>query len=545
MQSTRSLDRRRIADAIWPELLPSDQLKSLRPALHYARASIGDSALQVDDRSGRVSLHAGSDWEEAKRLELRIAAEVDDADRLMLLHALTNLVREPLFEGWDRLWMEPYRQRHLNLNCRAHMGLAELLASKGEAEMALSHVVQVRNLNSFDESAIKLQLQLLGRLGRTQEAREVYRVVKVSGPSLDVAAVASKAISGAYAGPNVRISSAVQLEFVQGLLEVLTKEAPERLLPLLAAQQVNWAVVTHGPELKSLLESVLARTSGWSEDRAGVAKRLLQYYGQEGEFQHVRALASQLLTSLRTNDQVAALNYLAMDASYSSDYAECEQYYLEAIDRCEREGLGYLAAVSRANLALAYFACLRLDEALDLLRSLIDELSVATDPNARYSIAHCLAAIVHIHDFRGEYDEEFRLAEDWMKLAQLDDAVRRDSAGLATISLAHARKGSASAASHAVNALNAAVSSRQRVKMHASALIVCTAARRLGLSEASIDASRELLAWTYAFRPELSPLERRMYADAGLVIEEEPVETPTSLPRIIVNLREALEFVAH
>lgn len=551
MQPAGKFDRRRLADAIWPESLPSEQLQSLRPALHYAKSAIG-AALHVDDRSGLVTLDAESEWQGARKLELRIAAEVDIADRVMLLHALANLVREPLFDSWDRHWMEPFRQRHQSLSCRVHYGLAEIMGSKGESEMALEHIQVVRSLTPLDEAALKLQLQLLGKLDHLSEARQVYKEYKASlqrvgseDVSADVAMVASKTFARGYAENRTRIVSSVQLEFVQELLEVLSEEAPERLLPLLAAQQVNWAVVSHGPELKPILETVLARTGGWPPDRADVAKRLLQYYDQEGEFQHMRKLASQLLGSPRTSDQVAALNYMAIEASNSGNGEEAHKRYEEATALCESEGLPYLAAVSRANFGLSELSNLRLDAAQRLLESAIDELSSVGEPNARYSIAHCLATVAHIEYLKGNFETALNRSEDWAKLALLEDAVRKDSAGLAVVSLAFAHQAHPLAVFHAIKALDAALSSRQKVKMHASALIVCAAARLLGLEEAAQDAARELLAWTYSFRAELCPLDTRLYADAGLSIEAETVESPTSLPKILVNLREAFELVLH
>ena len=548
MQPSGQLDRKRLADAIWPEHLPSDQFKNLRPALHYAKNSMGGT-LRVDERTNEVSLHAESGWREAKRLELRIAAEVDPADRLMLSYTLADLIREPLFEGWDRLWMEPFRQRQLSLLTRLHFGLAEILGARGEEEMALRHIQQARETGPFDQAAVKLHLHLLGRLDRTGEAKQVYREFKAaigesSGIEIhsDLAAVAAKVLARGYSEPRTHIASSVQVEFVQDLLEMLAEESPERLLPLLAAKQVNWAVVTHGNELKSLLELVLSRTEGWSSDRCDVAKRLLQYYAQEGEFQHIRHVASQLLLSPRVIDQVAANNYLAMEATNAGRLDEARDRYTEADTLCEREDLTYLGAVCRANRAFAELAFLDLEASLSLLESVMDELATMNDANARYSVAHCLAAIIHICDLRGDFERGQNTAREWLKLAHLDDAVRQDSAGLAAVSLSFARMGSPGAAAHALVAIDSALKSRQKAKMNSTALIVCTTARLLGLESIAQSAARALLAWTYTFRAEPSPLDRRMLAEAGLSTLSDTIEPPGSLTKILVDLREAFEL---
>lgn len=548
MQPSGKLDRKRLAAAIWPEHLPSDQFKSLRPALHYARRSLG-GVLRVDERTNDVSLHAESGWREAKHLELRIAAEVDPADRLMLSVALLDLIRAPLFDGWDRLWMEPFRQRQLSLLTRLHFGLAEILGARGEDEMALRHIQQARETGPFDQAAVKLQLQLLGRLDRLGEAKQVYRDFKAAvgesgGTELhsDLAVVAAKVLVRGYSEPRTRIASSVQLEFVQDLLEMLAEEAPDRLLPLLAAKQVNWAVVTHGNELKSLLELVLSRTEGWSPDRADVAKRLLQYYAQEGEFQHMRHVASQLRLSPRVIDQVAALNYLAMEATNAGHVGEFRERYAEATALCEREGLTYFGAVCQANRAFSEFAFLNLVTALSLLESVMDGLATMNDANARYSVAHCLAAIIHVCDLRGDAGRAQTAARDWLKLAHLDDAVRQDSAGLAAVSLSCARMGSPDAAAHALDAIDSALKSRQKAKMHSTALIVCATARVLGQESIAQSAARALLAWTYTFRAEPSPLDRRMLTEAGLTTGNDTIESPGSLTKILVDLRDAFEL---
>ncbi|MES1228076.1 MAG: BTAD domain-containing putative transcriptional regulator, partial [Armatimonadota bacterium] len=364
VQPNGRLRRAAIAQEIWPELSGSDQLRNLRPALHYARSALGgDEILTDQDEFASLGLAAQSDWHQAKRLDLRITAEAEPSERLMLLFSLAELVRKPLFESWQRDWIEPYRARHAQLHFRVLHSLAEELALRGETSSALEYANQLADANPLNELAIRLQLRLLGQVDRLAEAQHVYGAYRSRlKESLDLEvspelkAIAQRAVSGGYSSSRVKLVPSVQLELVQSLLTMLAEDSPERLLPLFAAPEVNWAVVTHGPELRSILESVLEKTSGWSPDRAAVAKRLLQFYSQEGEYQRLRRLATHLLESPRIVDQIAALNYLGEVATSEGHRESAEHAYERARALATEDGQAYLAAVSRSNLAQCLMA---------------------------------------------------------------------------------------------------------------------------------------------------------------------------------------------
>lgn len=550
LQPHAKMRRSSMAQELWPESAPSEQLKNLRPALHYAKAAMGSGVLfSEEDKSETLVLSASSDWQEAKLLDFRAASEEEPDTKLMMLINLAEVVRKPFLEFWDRDWIDQYRIRHTKLQFRVLHSLAEELAQRGELATAIEYANHLSETDPLNESVVRLQLKLLGQTDRLAEAQRTYSEFRNRlNETLDVdvspelKAIAQKAIAGGYAQKHGSFVPTVQLEMVQSLLTMLAEASPERLLPLLAAPEVNWAIVTHGREIRKILETVIEKTEGWDPDRAGVVKRLMQYYHQEGEYQRLRRLSNQLLGSPRKIDRIPALSYLAMIAVSEGQKDQAMDLYDQTEQIAIEEDLPYLLAVTHANIAITHLAFADFELAKKGLESCLDALSQRTEPNARYSASRAVIALAQTYELLEEYSQADKVIQHWCSIGMTDEVIRQDSAGLALLGMIRARNQDTAALDWCAQALELAVKSRRRTEMTETTLFVCQAMVLLGHTEPALEAARSLHSWILQNRGDLVPLEKIMLEQAGVSDFSSSVTSPTSLTKIIFGLRDAIEI---
>lgn len=548
MQPSQRARRSVIGTELWPETERQDQLRNLRTALHYARASIGSDSILVREEGEEsiLTLVANTDWNRAHQLELRLAGEVDPNERFVLLFSLNEMLRQPVLDSWTQDWVEPYRARQTLFQTRVVVSLAEELAAKGEISLALGHIQEQAIRTPFDESVVHLQLRLLGQLNRENEAQRVYvdyreRLKNEMGleVSRELRALAGRVAAGAYANSQISIVPSFQLELVQNLLTLLAKDSPERLLPLFAAPEVNWAVVTNGPELRGILESVMDRTSGWDPDRAGVAKRLLQAYIQDGEFQKIRVLARSLVDSERPSDKIAAWNYLAEVATFDGEHEVGIKCLSEALRCAEEAGLPYLVAVTQSNLGTLHLGFGNYDLAVEKMANSIDLLGSRDEPNARFSLARVISLVAMAEAMRGQSNAAQAMAERWILLTEQDEAMRQDAVGLSIIALIKAGNQDSDAVSWSLRALQCALQGRRKLDTVLTSLNVCASVSLLGSKALAKGAAERLLPWLAEFRTIILPVERHLLGVSGLEMSQMGLDLE-SLPKIVVDLREAI-----
>lgn len=549
LQPNGRMRRSAVAQSLWPESEPSEQLKNLRPALHYAKSALGSEVLFSDQaHPDTLILSAESDWQQAKHLDFKAACEEEPDAKLMKLINLAEIVRKPFLESWDREWISHHRARHSKLRFRVLHSLAEELAQRGELGTAIEHANYLAECDPLDESVARLQLRLLGQKDQISEAQQLYLEFKTrlkETLDLDVSpelkAVAQKTFAGGYARETGSLMPTVQLEMVQSLLNLLSEASPERLLPLLAAPEVNWAIVTHGREIRRILETVIERTSGWEPDRAGVVKRLMQYYNQEGEYQKLRKLANQLLESPRKIDRIPAYSYLAMIAVSEGDKEESLALFNQTEKIAIEEDLPYLLAVTNANIAMTHLAFTDFEMARIKWESCIAALAERTEPNARYATGRAMVALAHTYELLNETSKSDEMMKAWLEMGKKDEVIRQDSTGLALLSMTKARDQDPSAIDWCAQALEAAAKSRRRNEMLETAIIVCHSLMHLGFKTPAAEAATHIESWVLENRGELVPLERLILKKAGLKDGSNPSAQPPSLAKIIFSLRDVIE----
>jgi DNA-binding SARP family transcriptional activator len=552
LQPHAKMRRSTMAQELWPESGPSEQLKNLRPALHYAKAAMGSGVVfSEEEKSETLVLSASSDWQEAKLLDFKAASQEEPDTKLMMLINLAEVVRKPFLEFWDREWIDQYRVRHTKLQFRVLHSLAEELAQRGELATAIEYASHLSETDPLNESVVRLQLRLLGQTDRLAEAQRTYSEFRNRlketldiDVSPELKAIAQKAIAGGYAQKHGSFVPTVQLEMVQSLLTMLAEASPERLLPLLAAPEVNWAIVTHGREIRRILETVIEKTEGWDPDRAGVVKRLMQYYNQEGEYQHLRRLSHQLLGSPRKIDRIPALSYLAMIAVAEGQKEQAMDLYDQTERIATEEDLPYLLAVTRANIAITHLAFADFELAKRGLESCLDALSQRTEPNARYSASRAMVALAQTYHFLNQSAKADEAIENWFAMGVSDEVIRQDSTGLAFLGMIKARSQDPAALDWCAQAIELAVKSRRRTEMKETTFFVCRALVLLGHAEPALEAAQSLHYWILENRGELVPLERIMLEQAGVYDFSPSLVSASSLTKIIFGLRDAIELQA-
>lgn len=431
LQRNRRIRRQDLAQEIWPDSEPSNQLKDLRPALSYARAAIGRrDAISQDGEFLALQSSVVSDWDDIVRREKALVVAIDADERLSRLLTLDRLLEGVLLVNWQLPWIDPYRARHETLRLRVLGSLCEQFSSRREWETGLRTAKRMLEVDSLSEDAMRYQLRFLAHLDRRSEAKRAFiafsrntdstLAIPVSKPLQEFA---TSVIDGRRL-PNVGPVAGGQGVLHQ-VLESLVEEEPDRVLSLLTSTKINWAVHKFGNELRPLLEKVLGGTSGWGADRRSAVKRLLQLNCQGYECQQLIYWATELNQHGDSLDRIAGCNYLATALQWQGEFGSALQAFDEGVHAAREAGDTYLEAVTRTNRALCLGEMGRYDDAASAMRDEFVELENRTEPNARYSAASAMQSLVAFQFLAGNGTAAAAQAEDWLRLCDrhqlLDD----------------------------------------------------------------------------------------------------------------------------
>lgn len=493
---TGQLSRQSLAQDLWPAQEPERQLTNLRPALHYALVAVGGHELERIGQLVCLKNWNSSDWRQAVKADaLSHAAESDD-QRLSLLLGLLELTRKPLLKSWTSDWIEPFRSEILVMRVTALVRAADIFRSRGELNTALQLSLQALEMKPLDETCCLQHLRILGGLGRTREARRFYEGLQATVkeepdrevPS-EVRSVAKRILSGSYSESGIPPISQQEAEAMRHMVGALVESEPGRIVGLFASPHANWSMVLHGIELRGLLESALNRTMGMGPERAAATKRLLQAFLQAGEFQKVRRWALRLLESECSADKVAALNYLAWAEESVGDVPQALSSYGSAIDHAIAAADLYLAAVSRANRAVAHYYIHDFEQAVEDFAASLPDLDAQEGSNGRLSAARARAGMALCLYLLGRTPDAQLAAAAWRVQAQMHGLSGLEPIGQAVCGLIAVREADREGVEAIATAIHEALAGRQRITQLAVAVIACH-----GVAASGARASNDLAA---------------------------------------------------
>lgn len=106
LHAPRWVEKEAIASEFWSRPVYDDPEQNLRQSLVYLRRLLGSGACCIESQVGRLRLVLRE--EQADILEFNAACERRDAKSLRVAG---RLAAEPLLEGWNDPWIEPFRER--------------------------------------------------------------------------------------------------------------------------------------------------------------------------------------------------------------------------------------------------------------------------------------------------------------------------------------------------------------------------------------------------------------------------------------------------
>ncbi len=411
------LPRAALAQELWPDSDPVTQLKNLRPALSYARSALGESAIRQADGDILALGSIESDWDDAIRRERLTLSQLPAEERINSLLRLDYQIQKPLLSGWESEWILPYRDFHERRRLDVLRSLAEEFGAKGDWEAALEFASRMLEVDPLSEQGLRWTLRCLSQLGRNSEGVQVFKTYRAQLKAELGLQVSTELREYARAilsrGPEAQHKpiTLLQQEFILGLISNLLETDPARLLTLLASPSLNWDVVRHGPELLPFLEQALERAPAWSEDRAGVIKRLLMCYHQFGNWAGVQKYSTELYAQGTANDRIAALNYRGMRALELGQYEDGFAAYEEALDLAIKSNHTYYKSVTQCNLARLLTDVGRAHDALVLVRAEYDSLAKDQSMAGKYASAQHMFLHLEVAIHAGELEEARTLLE--------------------------------------------------------------------------------------------------------------------------------------
>jgi DNA-binding SARP family transcriptional activator len=181
-------------DAIWPDTDPELVSKRFWRALGDLRSRLRRSdpsdRLDVLIRSGDY-YHPETDeiscdlWEFEQHLK-NASRSRDDSEARAELRFAADLYAGDFAEGTDYVWVEPVREDLHRRALDAHVRLAELEESGGNADGAADVLLQAVQLDPFAEEVYRRLMTLQGRLGRMDSVAATWRRLQHNLAELDL-----------------------------------------------------------------------------------------------------------------------------------------------------------------------------------------------------------------------------------------------------------------------------------------------------------------------------------------------------------------------
>jgi DNA-binding SARP family transcriptional activator len=550
LQSSRRMTRGDLAASIWPDFPASDALRNLRPALTYARTSLGSDSILKDDDFLVLSPAIESDWSDIRRLEVAARLAESPADRLAHLVSLESRLRGDLLEGWDGEWLEPFREVHRRRQAKALQGISEEFAADARWDAAIEYARRWAELEPLSDEAVGRYIRLLAETGQTALARREFehlsqRLKSQLGltPTQALRTLVRRLDAVGSTAQEIRPITSRQHEFFAHLVNVLLEQEPERLLAIFSTSALNWTVMLHDSEIRPLLERVVHATTGASPDRRGVMKRLLQLESQHQRVKGLNSLAQELRDCVDTDDldALVAHSHLAEAAQLAGKYEQAKFHSDEAERVAKVHQHQYFAAVLSANRSGFEVDWGNTDTAIPMLKGTLEDLSLSDTQHGRFSQVVARQMLLWALVVAGEYESAVEYATEWRTMNEYGGFSHVETGGAAIYGLALAATGRNGGRAQCLVCVDKVLARRNVVSMQVTIDAVIPALALLGDVLGALETRRRAIAARHAAGIAVHPGTRRLW-DRHLPQDSRKGETG-SLPSLLSYVYDRLSVL--
>jgi predicted ATPase/DNA-binding SARP family transcriptional activator len=176
----KSFSRDLLADRFWPDFDPDAARNSLRVALNALRKIVeaNDSPVALKADRAAVALTGRDIPSDVAAFEQAVQEDRNAPSTEQSIAALERAVAlydGPFLAEWYEDWVEPERTRFTDLHIAALLRLADLLARRGQPEIALEYAERAVAADTEREDSHRRVMRLLLELGRPDAARRQYQ----------------------------------------------------------------------------------------------------------------------------------------------------------------------------------------------------------------------------------------------------------------------------------------------------------------------------------------------------------------------------------
>lgn len=396
----RPVQRRDLAQSLWPDHDLSAALTNLRTAIHRARKALGGiESVVADGDVLRLDVeYIDTDLLEAERLHRTFLLASNQSDGIAALAQEWDIRKRRLLEGWDFEWVEAFRGAAEVAATDVASDLAKHLEANGDPERASSVWRELLDRTPHHAEALQHAIRLEYQTHGKARALEVANLaVKSYRTDLGIEMPQSlqriiREIRGGFYEPVPKpelIRTRNELLLLARMFESNLTSNRTEALAMLARECSSPMALAHPRTMLSLLVLALDQTEGTSPERIQVAVQATYLASWVSEFDLGHKWLDFLLKSLDSSDPeyAGALSRKGFIHFEQRQYDQAEKCLIKAIEISQAHGRVRDMYHSVARLAGTRWHRLRFEEALSTYISILGTVGKPVEPDDQRMLA--------------------------------------------------------------------------------------------------------------------------------------------------------------
>lgn len=396
----RTISRRDLAQAFWPDSDPTSAMTNLRTALHRVRKSIPDEeAILLDGDRMRLNPDVmQSDLEWADRLHRTFHLAANQPDGLEALAQEWKLRQRVLLDGWDFEWIEPFRVRAEIEACDVGCELAKHFEVNGQPERAATIWREILDLVPHQAEALQHALRLEYQSHGKERALELAKVAADNYRTelgIEMPKDLQKMVKAIRSGiietvprPEL-IRTRNELLLLARMFESNLRSNRTEALAMLARECSVPTAMAHPRTMLSLLMLALNATEGNSPDRVQIAASAAVLASWASEFDSGHQWAEFVIENTEIADPLHGHSLSLKGFMYfeQRQYDLAKEFALRSIRTFRELGRTTEMLRSATRLAGIQWHLLQFDEAIAAYNEMGDAVKDQTDAESQSILA--------------------------------------------------------------------------------------------------------------------------------------------------------------